>query len=456
MDRFPDLAAAFVEAASVPRGDWHGSGTLDEAAALLAAHPEIATGGIHVAALLGDDATVRRFLAEAPTLSRAAVGPRGWDALTYLCFSRYLRLDPARSDGFLRAAEALLDAGADPSTGWFETAGHAERVWESALYGVAGVARHEGLTRLLLARGADPNDDETPYHAAETHAMGVLQALVESGRLNQDSLTTLLLRKTDWHHAEGVSYLLARGADPNRITRWGKTALQNALLRDNGLGIVQSLLDHGADPDMPGDSGHGMRGPLRSAASIAARRGRGDVLEAIEGLGIPLRLSDLERLVAACARDDGETLRRLVAAGPELIDALLIEGGTLLADFAGNGNTAGVRQLLDLGVDVAARQSVGDPYFGIAPESTALHVAAWRGRHATVRLLLSRGAPVNAPDGEDRTPLMLAVKACIDSDLSAHRSLDSIQALRAAGASLQGIPHPSGDPEADALLAAHR
>ena len=43
-----------------------------------------------------------------------------------------------------------------------------------------------GLTRLLLERGADPNDDdETPYHAPETYNNEAAQAvLVESGKLN--------------------------------------------------------------------------------------------------------------------------------------------------------------------------------------------------------------------------------------------------------------------------------
>ncbi len=37
-------------------------------------------------------------------------------------------------------------------------------VVEAAIYGAAGIAQHAELTRLLLERGADPNDEETPYH----------------------------------------------------------------------------------------------------------------------------------------------------------------------------------------------------------------------------------------------------------------------------------------------------
>jgi hypothetical protein len=113
-----EAPAAFIRSACVPvDGSWHASGTLDAAQAILAAHPEVARSNIHIATILGDDAGVRQFLALDPGAATAPGGPYGWDALTYLCFSRYLRLDPARSEGFLRGAAALLDAGADANTG---------------------------------------------------------------------------------------------------------------------------------------------------------------------------------------------------------------------------------------------------------------------------------------------------------------------------------------------------
>ena len=150
-------------------GKSHASGTLDRAEAILAAYPEVARGNIHTAAILGDDVGVRQFLARDARSATAKGGPHGWDALTHLCFSRYLRLDNTRSDGFVRAAKALLDAGANANTGWLEKNHQPEPEWESAIYGAAGIAHHAELTRLLLERGADPNDGETPYHAPETY-----------------------------------------------------------------------------------------------------------------------------------------------------------------------------------------------------------------------------------------------------------------------------------------------
>ena len=84
-------------------------------------------------------------------------------------------------------------------------------VFEAAIYGAAGIAQHPGLTQLLLERGADPNDEETPYHVVETRDNTVLKILLESGKLNERSMGTLLRRKCDWHDAGGLR-LIAIGA----------------------------------------------------------------------------------------------------------------------------------------------------------------------------------------------------------------------------------------------------
>jgi ankyrin repeat protein len=433
------MLTTFIEAAI-----WHGG--LDAAEAILAAHPEIARESIHAAAILGDDAAVRRFLARDPENARKKAAPYDGDALVYLCFSNYLRLDPSRSAGFLRAADALLDAGADPNSGFRSKDPHPE--FESALYGAAGVAHHAELTRLLLARGGDPNDDETPYHAPESYDNAALEVLVESGKLNADNLTTMLLRKADWHDYEGIQYLLEHGADPSRMTRWHHTAFHQALRRDNALEIIELMLEHGADPTLK----NAFDG--RSGIVMAARRGRGDVLKALTRRGVPMELTGVERLIAACACNDAAAVRSIAAAEPRLVAELLADGARLLAEFAGTDNAEGVRLLLDLGVQITAPYQ-GDPYFGIAKDSTALHVAAWKAWHKTVKLLIEHGSPVNARDGRGRTPLALAVRACVDSYWTHRRSPESVAALLRAGASADGIDLPTGYAEVDDLLHAH-
>jgi ankyrin repeat protein len=438
-----DPLAAFIEAACVPLDSGHASGTLERAEAILAEHPDVASSNIHTAAILGDDAAVRRFLALDARNATAKGGPRGWDALTHLCFSRYLRLDRARSDSFVRAAQALLDAGASANTGFYSY-DHRPPEFESTLYGAAGIAHHPQLTRLLLERGADPNDGETVYHTPETYDNSALKILVESSKLNDDSLATMLLRKADWHDYDGIKWLLEQGVDPNRMTRWRRTALHQAVLRDNALAIFEALLDHGADPTLAADG--------KSAVAMAARRGRGDLIELFERRGYPIELHGVDRLIAACATNDAAGVRSIADGEPPLVSDVLAEGGKLLAEFAGVGNTDGVRHLLELGVDVGALFQEGDSYWDIAKNSTALHVAAWRASHATVKLLIERGAPVDMPDGKGRTPLALAVRACVDSYWTERRSPESVQALLSAGASVSGVLFPSGFAEVDNLL----
>ena len=449
-----DPLAEFIVTASVPRdGSWHVSGTLERAEAILAAHPEVALGNIHAAAILGDDVAVRRFLALDPGSATAKGGPHAWDALTYLCFSKYLRLDRARSEGFVRSAKALLDAGADPNGGWFEKDHQPEPIKECVLYGAAGVAHHAELTRLLLEYGADPNDGETPYHTPESYDNAALKVLVESGKLNDDNLAMILIRKADWHDYEGMRWLLEHGVDPNHASPWGHTAMHHAVLRDNGKNVLQVLLDHGADPTI---MSHRSRANKlveqgKSVSALAARRGRGDLLELFEQRGFSTELQGVERLIAACARNNSASVRAIAEGDPVLVSELLKEGGTLLAEFAGTANAGGVKQVLDLGVPVTALYG-GDMYFDIAANSTALHVAAWKAWSEVVKLLIERGAPVNALDAKGRTPLMLAVKACVDSYWKNRRTPDSVAALLRAGASLDGVEYPSGYEEIDKLL----
>jgi ankyrin repeat protein len=442
VDDAHDPLAAFLVAACAALDGGHASGTLDGAEAILATHPEVAASSIYAAAVLGDGAGVRRFLSLDRANATGKGGPNGWDALTYLCFSKYLRLDRARSEGFVRAATALLDAGASADTGFYEKNHQPEPVFESAIYGAAGVAHHAELTRLLLEHGADPNDEETPYHTPESYDNEALKVLVDSRKLNQDSLATMLLRKHDWHDYQGVHWLLEHGADPNRVTRWNRAALDQAILRDNSIEMIELLLDHGADGT--------------TAVSLAARRGRGDVLESIERRRIPIALDGVERLLAACARNDRAGVRSIVDREPGLVGEVVAEGGKLLAEFAGAGNLDGVGHLLDLGVGAGARFQEGDGYWDVAKDSTALHVAAWRARHAIVKLLIERGAPVDATDGKGRTALALAVRACVDSYWADRRSPESVEALLHAGASANGVAFPSGYAEVDDLLRKHR
>jgi ankyrin repeat protein len=421
----------------------HVDGTLEEAAAILARHPELAQKDIFTAAILGDGETIASILKRNPKLAKRKGGPYKWDPLTYLCFSRYLRLDASKSEGFTNAARVLLEAGANPNSGFFERSHQPSPEWESVLYGAAGLAHHPGVTKLLLDFGGDPNDNETPYHVPETYDNGATKVLIESGKLNENSLTTILLRKADWHDYEGAKLLLENGADPNRMTQWHHSAFQHAIKRDNALANINLMLDHGADPTLRN------RADGRTGVMMAARRGRKDVLESIEMRGFSIQLEGVEGLILACAVNDTEKIKRGEAGD---VKVLVAQGGALLAEFSGNGNAQGVRNLLKLGIPVDARYS-GDGYFGIAHLSTALHVAAWKAYPEAVKALIEAGADVNAIDMKGESPLILAVRACVDSYWTRRRSPDSVKALLDAGARVAGVKYPCGYDEVDELLA---
>jgi hypothetical protein len=63
---------------------------------------------------------------------------------------------------------------------------------------------------------------------------------------------------------------------------------------------------------------------------------------------------------------------------------------------------------------------------------------------------------VDIPDANSKTPLALAVRACVESYWMWRRTTESIEALLAAGASADNIVFPTGYEEADKLLAGHR
>jgi hypothetical protein len=447
VEELKDPLNTFIELACVDRHGWHGSGTLEYSELVLKRYLHDHPGNIFSAAVLGDAQAVRDWLARDLSLATATGGPHQWDALTYLCFSRYLRIDKTRSDSFVAAARALLEAGASANTGWTEYIDEPPRpVPETVIYAAAGIAQNPDMTKLLLEFGVDPNDEETPYHVPETYDNTVLQILLESKRFNERSLATVAVRKCDWHDEKGLELALEYNANPNYLTVWTFSPFQHSIRRDNGLIMIEMLLDHGADPYLVS------KADKRNAIQMAAYYGRSDILDTLERRGFDIRLEGLDSLVAACARADVDGAKAIAVREPQLLTALLTMGGTLLARFSGTANDAGVRCLLALGVAASAIWYEGDGYWELAHNSTALHVAAWRAHHDVVRTLIGGGAPVNAVDARNRTALQLAVRACIDSYWKYRRKPDSVAALLAAGATIDGIELPTGYDAIDELL----
>ncbi len=421
-------------------------GSLEEAEQMLAAHPEIATSDIHTAAITGNVDLVRDLLAEDAANATAVSEPYGGNALTYLCLSKYLRLNKEKEQDFIAAATALLDAGANANTGFMTSAPYPE--YETPLYGAAGVAHNAALTKLLLERGAEPNDEEAVYHSPETYDNEAMQLLVETGKLTRENLSMMLIRKIDWHDEKGLAYLLAHGADANGERKRGWHALHHALKRANGLIFFEQLLNAGADPHL---SSNGI-----TAITMAGCEGRGDVLLLFAQRGVAIEQQGVFKLIAACALNDGEAVQELATQSPACVTQIKEMGGELLARFSLCGNAAGVQQLLNLGILPNEPYRNGDGYYGIPTGSLAIHVAAFRGYPEVVKTLIAAGSPVDVADKNGQTPLALAIKACVDSYWTARRSPESVKALLAAGASAENIPFPCGYEEVDKLLAGER
>ena len=229
------------------------------------------------------------------------------------------------------------------------------------------------------------------------------------------------------------------------MTRWPVTALHQAVRRDNALQKHRAVARprRRSAPEEP---------PRRACRRPRLRRGgaAGTCWSCSSGAGC-LEFSGVERLIAACARNDAAAVHAIAQSEPELVREVVADGGRLLAEFAGTANADGVGHLLDLGVDVG-RQYDGDGYFDIAKDSTALHVAAWKGwprrgdaAHRAWRPCerARRPGPFAAgTGGESLRGLVL--------DASPHAGLGRGPAAR--GRVQPGVVFPSGYDDVDRLL----
>lgn len=177
-----------------------------------------------------------------------------------------------------------------------------------------------------------------------------------------------------------------------------------------------------ADPEIFAALGRGdlkrVEAMLASEPALAnARNGRGDsLLLAAVYLGQRLLARKVVDAGAAfglheaAALGDAERARAAIEAEPGLVRAYSHDGWTPLHLAAFFGHAEVARLLLDRGADVNAR-SQSDRF---ARANTPLHAAAANRQVEVARLLVERGADVNARDGSGFTPLALAANSRSD------------------------------------------
>jgi len=400
--------------------DWTG-----RAARMLAARPELAGYNLATAVVLGDVDRVRAALRADPGLVNRTDPATGWTALHAACASRWNQLDPAREDGLVAVVRLLLDAGADPG-------GVAGGGWRPLRCAVAGSSNAE-IARLLLDRGAVPDDDDL-YLAGFADDHESLRLLLSGPADVREIARMALAAPLSGNDAEGVRLLLEAGADPRRYlddadaeggsdTAHPFSVLYAAVRSDCSAEIVELLLAHGAEPEAPGPDG-------RSPHALAVSKGRADLVELLRRFGARDDATDVDRFLAACLDTDREAAELLLPA-----DLSARQRSAAMIRAAETGNVEAMRIMLDLGFPPDTRGGGDDP-------GTPLHTAAHAGSAAIARLLLERGADVEAHDDRwDSTPMVWALIGSSERP-TGNPSPDwpaVVEILANAGASFEGI-----------------
>jgi len=393
----------------------------DKLARLLGLYPGLPRFSPLCALVAGDSGFVSKWAM--PAQVQEPVGEEGWRPLEYVCYSKTHRLGGDFYNGLLECARLLLDAGADPNT-YHLFDGSAKL---PVLFGASGEAGHLGITRLLLERGANPDDGESVFHAAQHNRCDILEVLLEHGAdisaANPDWGNSPLYflaghRPTDPHANEamlGMQWLLEHGADPNvPCTNNGETPLHALCMRAWGRSAIQPLIEHGANLDAQRSDG-------RTPYALAAVTGNREAMAVLRSAGCGTSMSVVEAAIA----DVVEGNPRLLPESPEL--------GPLFVKLAELGNLKGVQTMLDSGMAVDVRGEAG---------ATALHFASFCGRTDVVGLLVARQAPVDVRDSDySATPLGWAIHGSIHNRNPSGDYLHVMRLLLEAGADRSEVTH---------------
>jgi ankyrin repeat protein len=318
-------------------------------------HPQLATASIHAAVVCGELDHVARLLAQDPSLATRPGGPQRWEPLLLLCYARMPNERFATNS--VAIAELLLDGGAKADTSFVLPEGDLRFF---ALTGVMGHGemgapehpRADELARLLLTRGANPNDSQGLYN---THLGGDdpkwLSLLLQHG-LGPDDLMNWCTKPEDLAKAEPIlSYLVAQAAANGHVRR------------------LTMLLEHGADPNAK--SVYDGKSCWQAATIV----GRTDLAELLAKHGARTEpLQGIDAFVSACNLRDRE---RATA----LFDPSYLERSDPLIEAASRGRRDAVALMLELGFDPNKPGRHGH---------LPLHNAC--GNRAMVELLLAHGA----------------------------------------------------------------
>lgn len=415
---------------------------------LLQRYPAVAHASLFTELVRGDTGAVRARLQAEPEAARRAGGVQNWAPLGYVCHTCLHQGSEAGKNELLATAQALLESGADPNTG-YHWRWHPE-LPRTVLWGALCAVRYLPLAEALLRAGADPNDGVSLHVCAGGGEVAALDLLRRQGVDVNGIAGGLPPLRYILGWAEntpagraGVRWLLEQGADPNLA--WaarGDGPVHMAAERWD-VALMEELARHGADLHRPRRDG-------RTPYAVAALHGNREVVDWLAAQGAGRELSRLEGFVAACTRGDAAAADAMLARSPELQRDLSREHHLLLQAPAERGDAAVLEIMLRCGFD----PNVGD-VDGVTP----LHRAAMAGKVEAVQVLLAHGAAVDALDGMfAATPLVWAAKGWKPGARRPERDeIGVARLLLAAGASRRwtapdNAPNPEGTQEKLAAL----
>lgn len=401
---------------------------------MLSLYPGLPQYNITTALMCGQTERVSSWLQDHSV--DESLPPFGWKPIEHAAWSGAHRRLPDGRERALDVVKLLLEAGADANTSHQYQEGTDSPL--SILYGATCHAQHEGIVRLLLERGANPNDGESVFHSAQLNLLSMLELLVEHGADisfadpywgNTPLYFNAGHRVSDSGYEramQGCEWLLQHGADPNvRSGKCQETPLFPSV-RNGNLRLVQLLLDHGADPDLPNRDG-------LTPYMFAAVTGAGDVLQVLADRGANTALPEPGPFLADCAMGRKDAVRDALRRDPELVQKLSDRERSVICKMAEMGRTLGVETCLDAGFPVDTRGE---------ENAIALHFACYCQWDETASLLIKRGAPLEARDSTyDGTPLAWVLEGFLWNRNPRGNGIRIVKELLAAGASDENLRH---------------
>jgi len=362
---------------------------------LLVLDPTLADAHFGIQLALANEDAAQAALASDPAAATKVIGRR-WP-IHHLCFSMIHQHDPARGGAMITLLDDLLAAGADVDQGFPAEPGSDHLL--RPLYGALGHANNLPLAAALLERGANPNDNESLYHATELPDLDGVRLLFAHGA--EIGHTNAFYRMLDRDSIEGVHLFLEHGADPNGwlYTHPGdrraddRNALHHAIIRGRSGEIGALLIDRGVDVTARFDG--------RSPYALALACGNRSMADMLAARGLATELSPAEQFLAAIAADNAAAARAAVSSDPDLWQDLSELDLNRQTDLASDASNLPVLELMvDLGFDPGRKGESGMP---------PIHAAAWWGQADVVAFYIGLGVDLETENMFGGTALGTAV-----------------------------------------------